>query len=92
VTRLRLSAKIRYSRLEPKTETANGRASVRESASANVTAIASSNVKERNGSKSERKNNRRVSAGNKGRINGPFLQPPSQRLQARALSHNRQHL
>jgi hypothetical protein len=76
VTRLRLSAKIRYIHLEPKTEIANGR--VRESVTAN--ANASSNVSERNGSKSETKNNRRANAGNKGRINGPSLQPPSRRL------------
>ena len=72
MTRLRLSAKIRYSHLEPKTEIANGCASVRESANVNVTANASSNVSERNGSKSGTKNNRRANAGNEGRrINGP---------------------
>jgi hypothetical protein len=92
---LRPSAKIRYKHLEPKTEIANGRASVRESAnvSVNVNATAnSSNVSEHNGSNSEIKNNRRVTASNEGRINGPFSQPPNRHLEARAPPHNRQHL
>ena len=80
---LSLSAKIRYSHLDPKTGIANVRASARE----NVNANANNNVNEHSGSKSATENNRRASASIKGRFNGP-LSPPSPRLQARPLLHS----